>query len=133
MRKWIHQRPVGDRDNPRKMWVHRYATNQHTFYALQVHRMSHDIRLRIRIELQISCEGEPTTLQVGSTAITVRHLPRLELHVVLPASYPNEIATFEVACAWLSLKQLSKLCSKLDEVCTDNGGPGNTVVLQWVR
>lgn len=60
----------------------------------------------------------------------VNHLPPIELTFNYPRDYPSKNApSFTLSCKWLSVKQLNKLCEKLDEIWIEN--QGEVVVYCW--
>nr|XP_054755134.1 E3 ubiquitin-protein ligase RNF14-like [Lytechinus pictus]XP_054755135.1 E3 ubiquitin-protein ligase RNF14-like [Lytechinus pictus] len=62
----------------------------------------------------------------------VNWLPPIELNFKYPRDYPSKTApTFTLSCKWLSVKQLNRLCEKLDEIWTEN--EGEVVVFSWAE
>lgn len=95
-----------------------------------VEERSGGLNLSVWVELLVLPEA--TTLCVGQQDVSVASLPRLNLRVHMPEGYPLKMATFEVSCVWLSLRQLSIICEHLDRLYEECGGAGTAVVLQWV-
>ncbi|XP_063981477.1 E3 ubiquitin-protein ligase RNF14-like isoform X2 [Diachasmimorpha longicaudata] len=63
--------------------------------------------------------------------ISIAHLPPLTLFVPLPGDYPSQsISKFILRCCWLCVKDISKLCKKLDEICSENKGA--EILFTWV-
>ncbi|XP_062609158.1 E3 ubiquitin-protein ligase RNF14-like [Saccostrea cucullata] len=60
----------------------------------------------------------------------VQHLPPLILDFQLSPDYPSDgPPQFSLSCKWLNRKQLSSLCSKLDELWQEN--KGSVVLFTW--
>ncbi|XP_015124119.1 E3 ubiquitin-protein ligase RNF14 isoform X2 [Diachasma alloeum] len=63
--------------------------------------------------------------------ITICHLPPLTLFVPLPKDYPSlSPSEFTLRCSWLRLKDIAKLCKKLDEIWNENKGV--EILFTWV-
>ncbi|XP_011314639.1 E3 ubiquitin-protein ligase RNF14 [Fopius arisanus] len=63
--------------------------------------------------------------------ITVCHLPPLTLFVPLPREYPSQPPSeFTLCCSWLRLKDITKLCKKLDKLWKEN--EGQEILFTWI-
>ncbi|CAH1778616.1 unnamed protein product [Owenia fusiformis] len=68
----------------------------------------------------------------SKTAVhNLEYLPPVELNFELPKNYPSKAPpVFTLSAKWLSLKQLTELCKKLDRIWIEN--EGMEVLFMWI-
>lgn len=68
----------------------------------------------------------------GADLLLLSYLPPIIIFFQYPDDYPSVNAPrFTVSCKWLSPKQISHLCSHLDELWEEN--KGEVILFQWIQ
>ncbi|XP_065846190.1 E3 ubiquitin-protein ligase RNF14-like [Oscarella lobularis] len=82
-------------------------------------------QLRVVLDLK-----EPIVVACQQEERSFRHFPPLVIHFELPDDYPEASPPkYTLSSQWLTVEQLSKLCSKLDELWQ----PGEVVLYEWYQ
>ncbi|XP_053573143.1 E3 ubiquitin-protein ligase RNF14 [Bombina bombina] len=92
--------------------------------------------MRVCLELpsnfKIFLNDEAADILTKSFEDTVCYLPPIVLNFELPPDYPSTSPPiFTLSCKWLSPKQLSQLCQRLDELWEEN--VGSVVLFAWMQ
>lgn len=67
-----------------------------------------------------------------ASLLHVQFLPPIMLHFQYPDNYPScRAPDFTLSCKWLSPRQLTKLCSRLDELWDESHG--EVILFEWIQ